>query len=174
MGVWINSDGLVVTNGVDEAAPQRAGSYAVESDGTKIVELDIRGGLASTGAGDFAAFGSNRILSETIRIPIGVVVEQVDMLVTTAFVGATATLDVGLIRMDRTTEVDFDGLLAAVTVATLVVGYKNVFIKGSTFVGALLTNGTPTTVPSLLTIRANTANFTAGRALLRIKTRQIS
>lgn len=173
MGVWINSDGLVVLNGTDEAAPQRAGAYDVSWDGSRMIELDIRGGLASTGVGDFAAFGTSRIISETIRVPAGVVIEQVDMLVTTAFVGATATLDVGLIRLDRTTVLDAQALLAGVTVATMVVGYRNVFIKGSTFVGNYLTNGTPTPNPSLLTIRAGTANFTAGRALLRIKSRQL-
>ena len=89
--------------------------------------------------------------------------------------GGAPTLDLGLIRTDRSTEIDFDGFVAAATLAQLDggIGVRRLYLKEATdsipvpaVGGALL--GTTTTNTGYLTLRVNTANFTAGVLKVRI------
>jgi hypothetical protein len=77
---------------------------------------------------------------------------------------------VGLVRTDRTTEIDFDGILAAMPTATMTAGNKVTLVKGGTNVGALVGSGTSIANVGYITASATTATaFTAGVILLEIK-----
>jgi hypothetical protein len=56
-------------------------------------------------------------------IPAGALIESARIVVTEAFVGATAALDVGTHGLDDGAVVDDDGLFSGIAVATLVAGY---------------------------------------------------
>jgi hypothetical protein len=100
-------------------------------------------------------------------IPGGSRIESVEVIAEVAAVGATATLDVGLVRLDRTTEIDFNGLVAALAVTSIdAAGERSALYPGVTGAGALV--GTTTAFPGYITANRNTANFTAGKVIVRV------
>src|SRR5437879_4124017 len=114
---WLNQDGLYVRFGDKEAVAAKYGEYKTFGP-TRLVEAKID-------FSDFAAFGVNTILSNEGEIPKGAHIEKVEVEVETAFVGATATLSLGLIGLDRSTVTAPLGntvLANAITVATLTLG----------------------------------------------------
>lgn len=151
MGTWTNSDGLYIKFGTDEAA-QALGGAVQEDGGVHTLEFTIN-------ASDFNAL-TNTILSDTAFIPSNALIISSNFTVETAFVGATATVDFGLVRKNRTTEIDYDGLDAAIAVASLT---AKASINGD---GALI--GTRLSQAALVTARNNTADLTAGKGVLTI------
>ena len=152
MGTWTNSDGLYIKYGIDEATKNIGGEY--EYDGPlHFIEFTV------TAAG-LAAVASQTILSDTVYLPSNAFIEKVEFRVETAFTGATATLDFGLVRKNRTTELDYDGFVAAVAVASLT--------AGATITGAGALIGTRLSQIGIPTARNNTADLTAGKGYLRI------
>lgn len=165
MANWLNSDGLLVKLGNTEAA-----------------SLDTTKGPA----GELKAFGPQRvsevsltlttlntstqvIISDVLNIPKNARIEEVEVeVVTAATSGGAATLDFGLIRNDRTTELDYDGFVAAAALATINTAGKRLnLITGSTGAGALI--GTTLANAGLLVAKAGTAVFTAGVLRIRVK-----
>jgi hypothetical protein len=159
---WLNADGLYIRNGVNEGTAAKYGEYKTFGP-ERIVELQVDWS-------DLAAFGTNTVLSTEGEIPKGAHIEKVVVEVETAFVGATGTLSLGLIGLDRAnlTGLGNTALANAITVATLTVGSITTLIVGASFVGTLVGAGGNLPVPGLLTGLAGTANFTAGRAKVRI------
>ncbi len=104
-----------------------------------------------------------------MKFPRALILEKIEVEVETAFVGATATLSLGLIGLDRVTLTGLgDAVLAnAITVATLVLGSITTIQVGASFVGSAV-GGANLTVPGLLTALVGTANFTAGSAKIRV------
>ena len=156
MGTWLNGDGLYIRFGADEGKVQKTGEYEDSGywGGEHFVEADIS-------YTDLNAFGTDTILSDTVVIPNGARITKAEMYVITAFTsGGSATLELGTIRTDRSTTYDADGFVAATAVASLTAGAT---IAGS---GALV--NTTLANDGLLTATVRTANFTAGRARLRV------
>lgn len=160
---WQNADGLFVRFGDKEAISAKYGEYKTFGP-TRLSEIKVD-------FSDFAAFGTNTILSNEGEIPKGAHIEKLEVEVETAFVGATATLSLGLIGLDRSTVTSPLGntvLANAITVATLTLGSITTIQVGASFVGASVGSGGNLTAPGLLTALVGTANFTAGSAKVRI------
>ena len=158
MGNWMNADGLYIEFGPDKAVPTTAGEYNTTGALREIeVKIDLTT-LSTSGV---------TILADTTFFP-KMRVEEIEIVVHTAAVGATATLNLGLIRTDRTTELDFNGFVAALPIGSLdAAGEKTVIRIGHTNVGALV--GTTLTNVGYLTADADTAVFTAGVIFVRIR-----
>lgn len=158
---WTNADGLRVWFGTQEATLGFGGKYR-QSGPLQCVEFKVD--LATV-----AASTSNQyILDETVYIPSGSFIEKVEVTPLTETEGVNANLDLGLIDQDRTTEIDFNGLLAAADAFNggTDVGVPVEYVKGTTEAGALL--GTRITNTGLVCANADTAVFTAGVLLIRI------
>jgi hypothetical protein len=149
MGTWTNADGLYIKYGDDEAR-HALGGHVTQDGGIHSLEFLIT-------APDFNAL-TNTILGDGVFIPSNAFIISSNFYVETAFVGAT--VDFGLVRKNRTTEIDFDGFDAAIAVASLT---ARASINGD---GALI--GTRLSQPALVTARNNTADLTAGRGVLTI------
>jgi hypothetical protein len=165
MGTWLNKDGLYIKYGTSEAASQDptkdpAGDYNTGGNALSVTECHVDLTDLNT--------STSIILNDVLIVPKNARVEEIEVEVVTGAVGATATLDVGLIRTDRTTELDYNGFVAAAAVATLDTAGKRLnLIKGSTAAGALI--GTTLANPGLWVAKAGTAVFTAGLIRVRAK-----
>jgi hypothetical protein len=151
---WINNDGLVVKFGTKEAEVIQAGeetAYGQHREYRAVIDWD-----------DLEAFGTTTLLSDTSAIPSGAHIDSAEFYVEEAFVGATATLTLGLYDQDRTTAIDADGIDAAIAVTAI-------DAVGDTIAcdGALI--NTTTSNAGLLSALVGTANFTAGRGILTVK-----
>lgn len=156
---WNNGDGLYLKTGTDEAARSVAGEY--EFDGEyHLVELVIQ---AMTGLTSSAV-----IQDDNFFFPTGARVDKVEVITETAATsGGSATLDIGLQRYDRSTELDYNGLLAAVAITSHdAAGETVTYTAGVSGAGALV--GTTLANPGYLTANYNTAAYTAGKLVIRI------
>jgi hypothetical protein len=155
---WTNSDGLYIKFGTEEATAATSGMYNKLDN-----EHEAEVVLTLTALGTSAA----RVGSETLVIPSGARITKVTVLNQTAATsGGSATLNVGLQRLDRSTELDYDGLLVTAPLADFnAAGETKEYIIGVTGVGALV--GTTTAYPGYITADYDTAAFTAG--VVRVK-----
>ena len=152
MGTWTNGDGLYLKFGTNEGTAGRGGEV-VNYGGTHIIEFELDLTVLAT--------ATQTILSDTVVIPNGALLEKVIITVEEVSAGANANLDLGLVDQDRTTEIDFNGLLAASDGWHAAdIGTIEEFVQGSTEHGALL--GTVLTNTGLVTANADTAVFTDG------------
>jgi hypothetical protein len=158
---WFDNSGLFQVYGVDQATTENGGEYKTFGE---LREIEISLTLNAT---NFAFGATNYIPFDNIFVPAGVRIQEVETFVETAGAGATATLDVGLMRTDRSTVTSATGLVAGKTVASMTAGEKVVLTVGSTFAGALI--GTTTANVNYITVRVNTANFTAGVIKVRVR-----
>ena len=103
---WNNSDGLYLKYGLSKTGSNVAGEYVTTGDLREVKLTLTLSGLTQ----------SEVIQSDVQILPAGARIKEVEVVTTTA--GATGTaIDLGLIRTDRTTELDYDGLLAAAPIA---------------------------------------------------------
>ena len=158
---WLNGDGLLVQFPPGTGANTRAGEFS--NDGRHWTEAIIDLTDLAT-----VASGNEQIVGGHVTIPSGAFIEQVDVLVLTETAGTNANLDVGLVDQDRSTELDFNGFLAAADIfnAGTDLGLLTSYVVGSTEAGALI--GTKLTNTGLITASADTADFTAGVVAVRI------
>lgn len=156
-GNWLDADGLYHEFGTTKAAIDVAGEYKTYGDMREInVRLDLTG-LTS----------SPVIISQNLRFPTGLRIARIDIISDVAATGSGAVLDLGLQKEDRSTEIDYNGLIAALPLANVdLVGETTSLTAGSTYAGALI--GTSTTDVGYLTANYNTAAFTAGAVDIRI------
>ena len=153
--VWMNNDGLLVKFGKEKGIAANGGSYRFVGP-LDCIEIDV----------DYRklnAFGTNTILSDTVKVPNGVLLKSAEFQVDVAFTGATATLTLGLYDSDRTTAYDEDGIDATIAL-TAIDAIGEVVACDGALIGTVLANNTP----SLITALVGTANFTAGRGKLRL------
>lgn len=122
------------------------------ANGEKTIEVYVRG----EDIADVAAAADQR----NVYIPSGAYIVSATLLVTELFVGATATLDIGLQTLAGVA-IDDDGIDSAVAVATLVAG-ADVACDG-----ALV--GTQLAQAARVDFSYDTAAFTAGSAKLVVK-----
>jgi len=160
MGTWHNNDGLFIRYGRDEAVQTTAGTYPTMPYGQHVTELRIPA-LTALGA-------SPAIMSNSVIIPAGATIARVDVIAETlATSGGSAALNIGLIRLDRSTELDYDGLVAALALTAInATGETNQLLPGATGAGALV--GTKLANAGLLTADYDTAAYTAGELVIRI------
>lgn len=157
---YMDNSGLWVPTGLEQTVPAAGGEYKTYGE---MREIEVTLNVANAGA-----IGSPVIIDNNIAFPVGMIIAEADVYCTVA--GLTGvTLDVGLVARDRVTEVDFNGIIAAYPLASMAVGTQTSIIKGGSFVGALITAGTPTTTQSYLCMNFNTTAFTAGQIRVRIK-----
>lgn len=155
---WTNSDGLIVKFGTEEATVGTAGQYRTNGP-LRMVELTC----TLTGLGTAAA-----VQDQHCVIPSGSRIDKVEVVAETAATsGGSAALNVGLIRLDRSTELDYDGFVAAMPKTAIdAAGEYNTLTPGSTSAGALI--GTTLAYAGVLTADYDTAAFTAGKVKVRV------
>ena len=158
MSNWMNSDGLNVKFGTTEGAAG-AGGEPLEFGGLHKVEVEING----TDIGSTAALVDRHTI-----VPSGARIEKVEVVAETAFTsGGAATLDVGLVDQDESTEIDDDGLVAALALSSIDADGDVVeLVQGSTGHGALV--GTTLSNAGYISVHYGTAAYTAGRAVIRV------
>lgn len=111
---------------------------------------------------------SETVVLDTNFIPSGVIFKEVEIFTETAAATGTA-IDLGLIRRDRSTELDYNGLLAAFPTASMnAAGETNVIRDNTTYDGALI--GTSSAYDGLITCSMTDAtSFTAGALKIWIR-----
>lgn len=157
---WYNNDGLYIKYGTEQDTPTvGAGEYQTPGP-QRMVELVIP---AMTSLGTSAA-----IQHDTVTLPKNARIEKVEIVTTTAVTsGGSAVLNIGLSRTDRSTELDYDGLVAALALASFnAAGETYTITNGATGAGALV--GTTLAYNGYLTADYDTASFTAGAIKVRI------
>jgi hypothetical protein len=158
---WVNSDGLSINFGTAEATVA-FGGHKVHY-GRHCTEFSLR--LANLAT---VASTNEMIIGDTVTIPSGALIEEIEVIVTEETAGVNANLDLGLVDQDRSTELDFNGLLAAADAFNggTDLGTVTRYVVGTTEAGALV--GTVLANTGLVTASADTADFTAGVLLIRI------
>ncbi len=158
MSTWTNNDGLRVKFDITEGETG-AGGQVMSYGNVSVVELEILG----TEIGSSAA-----VIDDHTVIPSGAIIKEVEVVAEDAFTsGGSATLDVGLIRLDRSTELDYNGLVAALALTAIdAEGDVVSLVQGSTGHGALV--GTTLANAGLVTVNYGTAAYTAGKAVIRV------
>ena len=111
MGTWLNDDGLYRKFGTDSAGGGGAGEYRLDGHEHCIQIHVVCDELTET----------ETILDDNTWIPKGALITHVVLDGTEAAATGVA-VDIGLIKTDRTTEYNYDGLLQAMTTAKIVVG----------------------------------------------------
>lgn len=157
---WLDNTGLYRKYGPDKAAPTIGGEVLSFGELREVVfTLD----LTTVGS-------SATILSDVQVIPEGVRIEEIEVVTHTAAdsAGDAGVLNLGLIATDRSTEIDFNGFIAAAAQTTMdAAGETTVYQIGTTGVGALV--GTTTTATGHITADYDTAAFSAGVLHIRIR-----
>lgn len=156
---WFNPDGLLLKFGTEKATSTTGGEY---HNVGQLHEVELKVSLTSVGS-------TATILNDVYLIPKNARIVEVEILTETgATSGGATTLDVGLIATNRSTEIDFNGLVAAFAKASYdAAGEKNTITLGSTGAGALI--GTTTASPGYLCANWNTAAFTAGVLYIKVR-----
>lgn len=167
MGTWMNSDGLYIKYGTSEGvSTHKAGEFEDSVAGMTILELTMDLSLLTQ---------TETILNDAVFIPANAFIAWVE---TVAIVGAATgtAIDVGLIARDRSTEIDYNGLLAAAPTANMNTAGETsryqvavTIPTGLTGTGALV--GTEVTTAGGGYVSASmtdATSFTAGTIKLRI------
>lgn len=150
--------------GTDRATATTAGEYTMVGDMHVVEAVLTLSALTET----------ETIVADTTFLPAGMRIQNVELLTVTAAATGVA-IDVGLIKVsDRSTEVDYDGLLAAAPTAVMdLAGERTVYTAATTVpasatgTGALI--GTTLAYNSHISASRTTATaFTAGVVKLRI------
>ncbi len=159
MGTWFNGDNLYKKFGTTKATPANGGEYVTTGELREYVFQITLTDLTTTAA----------IVNDVNFFPTGVRIQEIEIeTVTAATSSGSATLNIGLQRVDRSTEIDYDGFVAALALTAFdAAGETQTIRVGSTGAGALL--GTATSQVGYVTADYDTAAFTAGVIRVRIK-----
>lgn len=158
---WLDDDGLYHKYGTTKATAHIGGEYT--RVGGDYTEVEFTLNLTTVGS-------SAGIIDDVVVIPAGARIQEVEVLCHTAADSTNddGTLNLGLIKTDRTTEIDYDGLLASYDQSRMdAAGEKNTVVVGGTDAGALL--GTTLTYTGHVTADYDTHAFTAGVVRIRIR-----
>lgn len=158
---WMDNTGLYQKYGLEQTVTQIGGEYRTNT-GQRMIEIKLDLTTLTTTAGTVIPG------TDSINFPAGFVLDKIEVEAETAATGSSSTLNLGLVRTDRTTEIDFDGFLAAAPLANMdTTGETTVYSKGVSGSGALM----GTTVGSntgYLVANWGTAAFTAGVVIIRM------
>jgi hypothetical protein len=173
---WMNSDGLYIKYGTEEADTLRGGHRQL-SDGRHMLEFNLEytdvlsattAIIGSADADESGSFG--------LRLPEGAIIEAVEFLVRTAFTSSgtigSSTLVIGTKKAsDRSTELDHDGITTASFVGSVLDadGERTYLTKATTGAGAQVDVAI---AENAVLCAANSAHashpYTAGSVLIRI------
>lgn len=155
---WTNADGLRVLFNNEQGAVTTGGTHNVATP-MRVTTVEF----TATDLGTAAA-----VQDYNTYIPSGARIQKVDVIAETACTsGGSAVLNVGLQRKDFSTELDYDGLVAALALSAInAAGENNELVVGSTGAGALI--GTTLANAGVITADYDTAAFTAGRVIVRV------
>lgn len=147
--------GLRQRYGLDEVQKARVWEVADgDYGGARAIEVDIY-------FANLPAFGSSAIPTKFVSIPKGVMIDKVELAINTAYAGATATFSAALVDAADDTSNPI-ALVTNLAVASMVVG----IVAGN---GAGI--GSTTALRKHVQYSVGTANFTAGKGVLRIYVR---
>lgn len=171
MGTWTNNDGLFIKFDTAEAALARGGMRS-DALGNHVIEFVVDYTDAASAS---ATIIGNSAGAYGVHIPKNLFIEEIEFVVETAFTSSgtigSSTLVLGLIRDDRSTTYDVDGLTTTSFVAGVLdaAGEKTVLRVGGTGAGALI--GTQLANNGYV-VAANSAHashpFTAGSVRVRV------
>lgn len=157
---YMDNTGTYVKIGTEVATPLTGGEYRTYGE---LREIELTLNLASA-----TAIATPFIINDQMFMPKGMIIQEVEWFCTTLAAGSSSTLDFGFVATDRVTEIDFNGLLAAVALATMTAGTKTVVVKGGTGAGAMI-GGAATTSVGYFCMNWNAAAFTAGQLKVRVR-----
>lgn len=161
---WLDNSGLYQKYGLEQTTVQAGGEYRTHAE---LREIEIKVDLTTVTATPTVISGADNIF-----FPAGVCIEEVTTVAQTAGVTGVS-IDLGLIRTDRTTEIDYNGILAAAPLADHdAINERKTYTIGVTGVGALMTAGTTGANSGYLTINSTATLYTAGILVIRIKYRK--
>jgi hypothetical protein len=156
---WTNSDGLVVRFGTDKGTEKESGSTEANVHRTLVHKFAF---------GDIANTDVTAADPESPFIPADSVITRATLYVTTAFVGATGVLDIGLKIADGT-NTDDDGIDAAIAVTALDAIGDTINCNGAYVSSAGNLTGLRITADQYIMTTWDTAAFTAGAATLVVE-----
>lgn len=160
----VNADGLYLRYGRGEGQLGRGGQYH-DLGAHRVIELDLVG--TDLNAFDEAT-DPTTVLDYHVRIPKGAYLEKAELEVEVAFAGASATLDIGLVKASDMapafSDLDDDGIDAAIAVTAIDAVGDTITCDGALIGTVLATDAGG----YLISAEANTASFTAGKAKLRV------
>lgn len=163
---WKNNDGLYIKYGPTEVVPATVGEVLAGQGDLHQVEVD----LVYTQI-DSTTSGNPTIINDTVIIPKNAFIERVQTVCLEAWDSAADNfvLNVGLIRLDRSTEIDYEAFVKALPQASMdPSGEIQEIIIGHTYVGDKVGTYSSTTYPGLITADYSTGAPTAGRSTIRI------
>lgn len=163
----IDVGGLYQKFGLEQTVSAAGGEYKTFGD-LREIEFDLD--LTTLTTTPTIILGTDNIF-----FPAGARIEEVQIVNKVAATsGGSATLDLGLTRTtDRTTEIDWDGILAVAPLADYnALGERITYTIPSAICGALMTAGTTGANVGHLSANYKTAAYTAGVVTIRIKYRK--
>lgn len=154
---WLNNDKLYLKYGTEKTRPNNDGEYRTDGAEREIELIVDLTTLTET----------ETILSDQVFFP-KMRIEEIEVVARTAAASGVA-IDLGLIKTDRATQIDYDGFLAAFPLASMNAdGMKSTVRVGSTGAGTLI--GENVTESGYITASRTTATaFTAGELSIRIR-----
>lgn len=162
---WLDNTGLYQKYGVDQTVTAAGGEYSNSGD---LREIQFHLALTALTATPTIITGADNIF-----IPAGVRIEEVQV-VNEVAAATGVTIDLGLVRTDRTTEIDYNGILAAAPIADYnALGERITYTIPSAICGALMTTGTTGANPGYLTANSTATLFTTGIIEVRIRYRRV-
>lgn len=150
---WNNPDGLRLKYGTEKTTAMIGGEFRTNGQNREYhFKVDLTT-LTET----------ETVLVDTLIVPKDMHVREIEIFTQTAAATGTA-IDMGLIRLDRTTEIDYNGLLAAFPTASMnAAGEKTIITDNTTYDGALVGATIGATYPGFVTMsRTDSTAFTAG------------
>jgi hypothetical protein len=162
---WVNADGLRVPFHKKQGEATKVGFYRESGNGRHVASVVVDlAGLPT------AASGNEQIQGDQVYIPNGAFIEKVTVtVIKEPTTSGSPNLDLGLVDQDFSTEIDFNGLLAAADAfeSGTDLGAQVEYVKGTTEAGALI--GTKLTNTGIITASADTADWTAGKLLVEVQ-----
>jgi len=163
--LWVNDDGLEVRFGSEQGAVARGGEIAAYGE-EKQLTLDVVGT-------EVPATASQVPIDKNVTLPPGSYITSATFYVDTAFVGATATLDLGVMNDDGDgtfSVLDADGIDVDIAITAIDAADDEIACNGA-LVGTSPVNATDATLPLVFSYGFATAALTAGRGRLVVKYR---
>jgi hypothetical protein len=169
MTVWVNNDGLEVRFGSSKADLRLGGRLKTFGS---MRELHVK--IVGTSVPVQGTVIAN-VIDKKVTIPSNSYIDTVgsQFIVDTAFVGATATLDIGTMGDDGDgtyTVIDDDGIDAAIAITAIDAVDDTIAVNGAQM-GTSPVNAVNASLPIAISYGYNTAALTAGVGTLILKYR---
>lgn len=156
---WLDNGGLYQKYGVDQTTSGTGGEYRNNSHEREI-EFTIN--LANLTEAE-------TVLDDNVFMPAGMRISEVKVRTVTA-AATGVSIDLGLVRTDRTTEIDYNGLLTAFLTASMDAANETTTMTiPATNLGGALVGTTTANVGHFTCSRTTATAFTAGVIIVTIK-----